>query len=527
MRREAGLEGRAAKQQAFEQRGADDAGKNAASLRDGAEKLEDQGNESLGRDRQVDTHRRAGMAQSAMDEARRLIAVAGTMRRVADALEAGDAPLLAHVKNRAQVEALLGLLRTGKVYSGRSKGERWQETDARPYDESDVSFARYPWPQVTGYTVRDTIAKLEATRGGKKLAGQLKDQYRGISESVTFAWASGLDLCSKITSLLGKDAPKEFTEQLRDCNRMRNLGIETPDQLTDALRQFLPCVSAKKREDPIKAAELKLAGTKIPGYFPTPRALVDRMLDDADIEPGMSVLEPSAGKGNIADAAKERGADVTTIEPNGTLRDILQAKGHKDAGRDFLEHSGQYDRVIMNPPFEAGQDMQHVQHAYEQLKPGGKLVAIMSEGPFFRDDAKAKGFRSWLEQHDGVSEKLPDGSFAGKDAERSTGVATRLVTITKPDTPESPAVQPASTPEVAPEEPPKSNSLADALRASAAHYRGLADQHSGTVSRLNYEANPAGDVGGIRGRDPVAVSEAERPEYGFDGEARGLRGEGA
>ena len=86
----------------------------------------------------------------------------------------------------------------------------------------------------------------------------------------------------------------------------------------------------------------------------------------------------------------------------------------------------------MNPPFERGQDAEHVQHAYERLKPGGRLVAIMSNGPFFRSDKKAEGFRNWLDTVDGSHEELPEGSFAGKDAFRQTGVNTRLVVIDKP-----------------------------------------------------------------------------------------------
>ena len=42
---------------------------------------------------------------------------------------------------------------------------------------------------------------------------------------------------------------------------------------------------------------------------------------------------------------------------------------------------------------------------------------------------KATEFREWLDKIGGTSEKLPDGAF--KQAERSTGVNTRLVTIDK------------------------------------------------------------------------------------------------
>ena len=35
-----------------------------------------------------------------------------------------------------------------------------------------------------------------------------------------------------------------------------------------------------------------------------------------------------------------------------------------------------YDRIIMNPPFSDGRDIQHVQHAYNLLRPGGRIGAI-------------------------------------------------------------------------------------------------------------------------------------------------------
>src|SRR5690606_5224314 len=109
---------------------------------------------------------------------------------------------------------------------------------------------------------------------------------------------------------------------------------------------------------------------------------------------------PSAGKGNIADAIKEAEpqADLDVIEINSRLRDILEAKGHNIVGYDFLEYNeAKYDRIVMNPPFEKGQDIDHVKHAYDLLKPVVRIVSIMSEGPFLRRDKKAAEFRDWLE----------------------------------------------------------------------------------------------------------------------------------
>lgn len=226
----------------------------------------------------------------------------------------------------------------------------------------------------------------------------------------------------------------DLTGRIESYNRMRAMDIKSPGELRAALRDYLPLRTKPKGEDKIKKLERELVGRKIEGFFPTPQPLVERMLDAADIQPGHNVLEPSAGKGDILDAIRERHPDAATaaIEPHSDLRSIIEAKGHALVDRDFTQHGESYDRIVMNPPFERGQDAEHVQHAFDRLKPGGRVVAIMSNGPFFRSDKKSEAFRQWLESVDGSHEELPEGSFAGQDAFRQTGVNTRLVVIDKP-----------------------------------------------------------------------------------------------
>ena len=54
----------------------------------------------------------------------------------------------------------------------------------------------------------------------------------------------------------------------------------------------------------------------------------------------------------------------------------------KVINRDFLTMKPgdipQVDKIIMNPPFDRGGDCDHVRHAFQFLKPGGVLVAVMS-----------------------------------------------------------------------------------------------------------------------------------------------------
>ena len=76
---------------------------------------------------------------------------------------------------------------------------------------------------------------------------------------------------------------------------------------------------------------------------------------------------------------------------------ILVTKGHAVVGRDFTAWNGngrQYDRVLMNPPFEKGADMAHVRQAFNHVKAGSRLVAIMSNGFRFRPTSRATGFRA-------------------------------------------------------------------------------------------------------------------------------------
>lgn len=191
----------------------------------------------------------------------------------------------------------------------------------------------------------------------------------------------------------------------------------------------------RARLDRIKELEQTVKFSNIPGFFPTPPDVIKLMLAAADLEPGIRILEPSAGKGDIVDAIvatvprSEIFLDV--LEINHTLTQILGQKGHHVNRFDFLEWKGTtYDVILMNPPFENGQDIDHVRHAFSLLKESGsRIVAIMSSGPFYRSDRKATEFRDWLNT---VWHEVTDlGPDAFKDSFRSTGVSTKLVVIDK------------------------------------------------------------------------------------------------
>lgn len=167
------------------------------------------------------------------------------------------------------------------------------------------------------------------------------------------------------------------------------------------------------------------------GFFPTPREIVQRMVHLAGIPEGASVLEPSAGTGAILDVLREMapGARATCGEWRSDLREILKLKGHAPAFDDFTAWQAPepFARVLMNPPFEKGQDCDHIRRAFNMLAPGGRLVAICSEGVFSRSTRKESEFRAWLDGIGATTEKLPAGAFE----KSGTGVATRIVVADK------------------------------------------------------------------------------------------------
>lgn len=189
------------------------------------------------------------------------------------------------------------------------------------------------------------------------------------------------------------------------------------------------------REEKIRVLEQRLIGFKVPGFFPTPASLAERVVQEADIMDGDSVLEPSAGKGDLVEAILQAANDVhvTALEVYTTLAEILQTRFER---RDvtaywtnFLEWHADpiYDRVVMNPPFEKGADREHVLRALLHLKPGGRLVSIMC--------CSASEGRGWEGFHASLRElcdtyrfeDLPDGSFKGAEAFRQTGVRAVLL----------------------------------------------------------------------------------------------------
>lgn len=387
--------------------------------------------EELGQDRNTNTARRARMASSITQRHEAARAIGITMQNLANAIEAGDATHLSGITSRAAVETLQGLLRQGMYETDRKLTYSEQErSKGRAPTAEDASNATFPFPKwgTAGTSEARILEAIKGKRGGPELAKTIR--FTPGPDAANF---------SALKTIVGEKEAKSLIgwwnlEQLAKVERLRRAGITNDRELREALGEYLEFRSGARAEDPIKVAERAIIGQKVGiDFFPTPAATAVRMAQIARISKGDRVLEPSAGNGNLADAAKAAGAEVEVVEMSSQLRDILTAKGYTIVAHDFESFTPdeKYDAILMNPPFSDRKDSLHIQRAFGMLKSGGRLVAIAGEGVFIGSDARATQFMRWLESVGAEVESLDQGTFKDKSLLATTGANARLITIEK------------------------------------------------------------------------------------------------
>lgn len=496
---------------------ADDKSQTAVErLRTMAEAIDAEADAQLSVDRKTNTARRARMAGAAEEAARGSKAYAGTMRNLADAIEAGKALFLDGVRTKTQLTQLqqaIGAAKSNQLFAKHGSWAAAEEHKHSPADAQTVDFAEFPRFSMYRSDLAGLARQLLEIDGGKKLGASLAkvaddvtaaytewakanllqvSQFGAGGQVADFANKADAERAIKRSGLVGKavvlavkrgqnrvvlspgeamqrglwqgdgdkrinlsmdfvqdlvklgkrrgnstmSIPWQLESTLEKRQRLQRMGIQTPAEYRSALRELVNLREDAAAPDRVKELERSMVGRQNDGldFFPTPTAVTENAVEAADIQPGMEVLEPSAGMGHIADYIREQsGVEPDVVELSGKRRELLEAKGYDLVGFDFLDvNTKQYDRIVMNPPFSDGRDIQHVQHAYSLLKPGGRLVAIMGEGAFFQSNKRAEAFRDWLGSVNATNEKLPEGSFMNPSLPVNTGVAARMVVVDKP-----------------------------------------------------------------------------------------------
>lgn len=174
-------------------------------------------------------------------------------------------------------------------------------------------------------------------------------------------------------------------------------------------------------------------------FYPTPKNLLDEITKEIDWKKIQCILEPSAGKGDIAEYCREKyrsctykeNLDIDCIEIDHELRQTLKGKEIRVIHDDFLTFRTfkHYDLIIMNPPFSNG--AAHLLHALDLQRDGFGIICILNaetiRNPYSNE---RKDLVSRLDKI-GATIEYMEGQFLC--AERQTGVEIAVVKIYIPE----------------------------------------------------------------------------------------------
>lgn len=176
--------------------------------------------------------------------------------------------------------------------------------------------------------------------------------------------------------------------------------------------------------------------------YPTPQNLVNRMLLGLDLDMVNSILEPSAGNGNIVDTLKQKEAslniyhkkyclDIDCIEIDQNMQHILKGKGYRVVYNDFLKYDTmkEYDLIIMNPPFSNG--CKHLLKALEMQKRNGGCIICLLNAETLKNayTNERMDLQRKLTEY-GAQVEFIQNAFL--DAERKTDVEIALIRVSLP-----------------------------------------------------------------------------------------------
>lgn len=164
-------------------------------------------------------------------------------------------------------------------------------------------------------------------------------------------------------------------------------------------------------------------------FYPTPTDVINTMMLGEDIL-GKTILEPSAGSGNIVSWLKENGAgEVIACEKDKVLQKLLAGKCELIAD-DFLsvtsDQVSHVNYIVMNPPFSDG--IRHIKHAFNVAPAGCTVISLCNSSNLERRYSSERQELYELVELYGCSEYL---GTVFDTAERKTNVGVSLIKLYK------------------------------------------------------------------------------------------------
>lgn len=181
------------------------------------------------------------------------------------------------------------------------------------------------------------------------------------------------------------------------------------------------------------------------GFYPTPPELAEKLLADIDWDYIETVLEPSAGKGDLVKAIaknvhvsryNDKRFDVDCVEIDPYLRSILEHE-FKETEQVYVVHDDfltfqsrkRYDLIVMNPPFADGDA--HLLKAIEMQKRwGGQIRCLLNTETLMNPYTNRRKVLQTELAELGADVEYIEGGFT--DGERATDVTVALIKISIP-----------------------------------------------------------------------------------------------
>ena len=254
--------------------------------------------------------------------------------------------------------------------------------------------------------------------------------------------------------------PAAIRESLKECGILKGEVVD-PDKLAASpfIQQVTRDVEALQDDTPddhsrrtaLDVVSMTSGERARKTFYPTPEKLAEKLLGGIKWELVESILEPSAGKGDLARYVAGRlfyqhhhwpahdehdwhnaihDADIDCIEIDAALRDTLEGGGFRVVHDDFLTYETQkrYHLIVMNPPFDEGAE--HLLKALELSERGGMVYCILNAETLRNPYTQRRADLVKKLQAYGAEIEYATGAF--QDAERKNDVEVALVRVNIP-----------------------------------------------------------------------------------------------
>ena len=232
------------------------------------------------------------------------------------------------------------------------------------------------------------------------------------------------------------------------------LGREQQVLVNAALAQFYGSVVPDGVDAGVDVSAFRRMSAGLPtkdfAFYPTPEKTVDLVMAEVHLSKGDRILEPSAGTGALLRGLwREQAKTMSSryeeyrISPDELTIDAVEIHPARcerlradpslrcrvtEANFLDLDAVPIYDKVVMNPPFSGTTYIAHVMQAFDFLKPGGCLVAVLPVTADLGETPRHISFHRWLDRAGRYSwHDLPMGSFA----ESGTMINTTVLKLWK------------------------------------------------------------------------------------------------